>query len=226
MCIFDYDFFLKNHTKHEISLKTNKILFNDLNNEDVFLVYACGGCSMWCCITKAAIVKTLKFDTSFINGEDQIFRWQLYNKINSFCYLKENLYMYRCVEGSASNKCLHDNWIYDRNKLYFKFIEIINKFNYNKITKKAANTQYIGRFWTIVNSIFKSNMKLNEKIGVYNNYISSPEFKESIKDFSDMYFSRITKLCLRNHKAPHWFFVYLLVKIRDLRNFFIKKEKF
>lgn len=227
MCMFDYDSVYKDKTVSCNALKLEEGVFNDLDNIDVFIDYACVMGSIWNFITKADIIKKLKFDEELSMREDEIFKFQLYEKIKSFCYLKVPFYHYIYRSDSAVHSCHNVLRTIDNNcYVYNKETEIISIGNYPINALKAVHSKYLESFWSICSGIFAEKISFKEKIDLYINYINTEEFKEAITDFTDIYFSRITKLCLKNYKAPHWFFIYVLVKIRDLRNFFIKKEKF
>lgn len=226
MCMFDYNAVYKNKYIHHDGLKNRKTLFTELNDSKLFFDYSCSCGTMCNVITKSNIIKQLRFDESFSCGEDELYKFQLYSKMNSFCYIKEDLYYYRNNSLSSVNLQSYSTVIAYGSELYKRKKDIIKTENYSANALKAIHSKYLELFGIICIYIFEENCPLSLKIKMYNDYISSMEFLESIKDFDNSYFSKFTKICLINKKAPHWTFVYLLFKVRSIRQILIKNEQY
>lgn len=217
MCIFDFDIVNHNSVVNKDSLKINGTAFTELSDTDLFLAYACALGSIWNIITKAAVIKRLKFDESISFREDEIFRWQLYGSIKSFCYIREVLYHYRANSLSAVNSQTLFGFISGNAYVYRKCLEFTESGIYPFNAEKAVHSKYLESFFSVTSVIFKLEKTLGEKIKLYNEYVNGKEFKESICDFTDMYFSKALKLSLKGGKAPHWSAAYLLAAARNLK---------
>lgn len=225
MCIFDFDLCYENYRIRNNLLKHNENVFKKLDDESVFLAYACAHGSMCNVITKARIIKQLKFDENISLYEDQTFKWQLYSKITSFCYVKEAFYHYRYVASSLCNSADYEVEVRLKNldAIYQIGCDIVNTSEFPLNSVKAVHSKYLEGFWSRCILIFESKMALTDKVKLYNSLVNSNEFKESIQDFSNLYFSRINNLLLKRKKAPCWIIIWLFIKIKALKNALFSK---
>lgn len=220
MCLFDFDTCYGNLKMPRTALKHEENVFTALNDKNVFIAYACAGGFAWNYIAKANIIKQLRFDEEFSIYEDQTFKWQLYEKIASFCYLKETFYHYRYVLKSLSNSSDYDIELRFKSldRIYAIGCEIVSKNGFPANAVKAVHSKYLECFWNRCVLIFRSKKTLSEKISLYKALVTSNEFTESIQNFTDLYFSNVSKILLKKGKVPCWILVWILVKIYVIRN--------
>lgn len=225
MCMFDFELVYRNKKVNQSALAYNGDVFLDLNNDDLFLAYICMTGSVCNIITKKNIIKQIRFDEGFPCGEDGLFKLQLYSRIKSFCYMRDVLYHYRMRLGSAVHSVSLNKDIDSREMFYETNVKIIHGVGYPDGAARAVHSKYLGEFWYVCGTIFDKEIPLKEKKLLYRKYVNSKVFKESIQDFSSLYFERINAICLKNKRAPSWLFIRFLVAIRNIRNIIKKKEE-
>lgn len=226
MCLFDFENVYKGKGIHRHSFIHEGTVFKDLSDETVFCAYACSSGSACCCITRSSAVKAIRFNETLINREDEIFMWQLYKMLDSICCIKKIMYHYRCVSSSASNMPVPDISTDKNLKIYRIELEIARDPDYPPNAVTAARSKYIELFFSVCTEIFSEDKPLKERIAKYHGYTTGREFTEAIHDCTDLYFSKAAKILLKRKKAPFWFWVYILVKLRGLRNSLRNTKKF
>ena len=139
----------------------------------------------------------VRFDSEFKQGEDKLFNYQYFTKINSILYINKPLYHYRQHSLSVSHKFYKEHEE-NTTRILKKYYEIEPLIQSNKKYKDTYNirTAYLA-WWLIRKYYLHENSTVKKPLKEFENMLKSSPYSESIKklNVADMKFS-LTKIRL------------------------------
>ena len=132
----------------------------------------------------------VRFDSEFKQGEDKLFNYQYFTKINSILYINKPLYHYRQHSLSVSHKFYKEHEE-NTTRILKKYYEIEPLIQSNKKYKDTYNirTAYLA-WWLIRKYYLHENSTVKKPLKEFENMLKSSPYSESIKklNVADMNF--------------------------------------
>lgn len=216
MCFFDFKKKYGDTLIKVNSLKGNKNVFNDMQNIETLITYFSGGGYIWNFIIRSKSIKgKIKFDETINYAEDELFKFQLYSKIQSFSYISEELYYYRILSTSTVGNIINRTDYADISYYLYKIMnETISAENYPDNAYIIPNSRLIRRLNTVVKIAFNNQSGIKCNYDIIKKYTETNEYKQACLNYDKRLIGIAGKFYVL-FKKPNRFIitvVYFLVK--------------
>lgn len=185
MCFFDFKKKYGDTLIKVNSLKSNKNVFNDMQNIETLIAYFSGGGYIWNFIIRSESIRgKIKFDETINYAEDELFKFQLYSQIQSFSYINEELYYYRILSTSAVGNIFNRTDYADISYYLYKIMnETILAENYPDNAYIIPNSRLIRRLNTVVKIAFNNQNSIKCNYDIIKRYTETNEYKKACLNY-------------------------------------------
>lgn len=155
--------------------------------------------SLWMYLFEREKIADIRFESIMI-GEDISFVMDVLCKVNSIAYITENMYHYRCIDGSTSHKWL-DETIYCRERIWKHQFRYLDSFK-GKLTDQAYSlVAYDNYIWAVyqlsLNMCPLSFKDKKKELKLLNEHMRFEQFRKTVTGVKYSGIEKIKYYCVR-----------------------------
>lgn len=216
MCILDYDKIYDNRNYKNVKYISEKTYIYD--NEDI-ITYFKKICMCNFIVKSCKIINAIRFNDDINLGEDLLFEFQIYGRINSFSYLNKVMYHYRIIRTSAMGSiALRRDY---PEMIYCVYENMIKSISYGIYPQNACiipNSLIIRFLGVVVRIAFKNCFSLKCDYNMIKKYMNTDEYRKAKLNYDRRLLEGYDEKLYSCLKKPNRFIItliYLLSKIKE-----------